>query len=107
MLFFKSRLNKIYLRSNLKPGACEDIYLPLVANETSGGRIVNTNQLLNTKQPQKSNQLLCFVIKVEKNSTLVNLFARESHTVFFIYAQRLEAYNIIQFVYKSKAKVDL
>ena len=38
----------------IKPQACEDIHPNPVTSEASGGHILNTDQLLNTNQPQTS-----------------------------------------------------
>ena len=46
----------MYFQSNIKPQACEVIYLPPKASEVSRGRILATNQLLNTNRPQYNNQ---------------------------------------------------
>ena len=49
-VFVKSRFHQIHFLSNLKPKACDGIYLHPVANEASGGRMLNTNR------PQNNNQ---------------------------------------------------
>ena len=58
LLFLSIRLFKTLqfrLTSNLKPMACEYIYLNPVASDASVGRILNTNQVLKTNWPQKNN----------------------------------------------------
>ena len=43
-IFFQSRYNQIYFPKNLQPQACEDIYLPHVGIEASGGHLLKANQ---------------------------------------------------------------
>ena len=54
--YYDGEGSEIFLFSNLKPAAFEDVYLPPVESEAIGGRILNINKLHNIEKLVNTNQ---------------------------------------------------